>query len=140
MIRRIIVSAGMFLLCTCGGDPAFVPDTGGFDVDSDDQAEIDTAAEQGEGADGSYDWDDDSDTLTLIIEASTFECGIVVGTIVATVTELTATRMVWSAAEPGWLLPDLADRSRHHHRRRPVRLGRHRPGRDPGGPDRRLPG
>ena len=96
MLRTSLACLAIALAFACGGGSAPIdPDTDEFDVDPGDQTDIDAAAASGDGAEGSYSYDDVSDTLTITIAASTFECGIIVGTIVATVVELTATTMVW---------------------------------------------
>lgn len=89
MIRNAwISSAFTILLLACGGaDPsaAVDPATDEFTISDADRDALEEAAETGEGAEGSYSFDDASSTLTITIASSTFDCGPQVGTIIATV-------------------------------------------------------
>lgn len=112
-MQRVIglLVAAMIGASGCGGSAAAVdPDTDEFDVSPSDQAAIDDAASSGDGAEGTYSYDEAGGTLTLTLTASTFECGIETGTLVANVT-LTPRKMVWTwpdgDGEVTWIRVDM---------------------------------
>jgi len=103
--------------------------TDDFTVSEEDQEMLDDAAENGEGAEGTYTYDEDTGALTITIETSSFDCGPEVGTVLATVESMTATELtlkfdeeggsvvwtrvdkggegivgIWFTADPGWYL------------------------------------
>jgi len=94
--RNLVMCVGLCLALGCGSNSSAVePNTNEFDIDPSTQMELDDAAENGLGAEGSYDYDDQDGRLTITLTESDFGCGPTLGTIVAIVTELTATTMVW---------------------------------------------
>jgi hypothetical protein len=89
-------AVALILLVGCGGgaDPIVDPDTDGFAVSDADQDAMDDAASSGEGAEGTYGYDEDSGTLTITIERSSFDCGPQVGSFTAAVQSVTASELV----------------------------------------------
>ncbi len=70
-----------------------------FNLDPTIKTEVETAAKDGDGASGSYSYDASAEKLTVDFTQSSFGCGIETGSLVATVTELTASQMTWTFAD-----------------------------------------
>jgi hypothetical protein len=83
------------MVVACGSDskPVVDPQTDDFTLSDAEQKELDDAAAEGEGAEGSYSYDEGAMSLTITLVESSFDCGPV-GTLVATVESLSATTLV----------------------------------------------
>lgn len=92
-LRTIVVAAA---IAGCGGNDAssIDPQTDDFVVDTATQEQIDNAAKSGDGAEGSYVFDETTGALTITITSSSFACNIEVGTLRAIVVEVDATTLV----------------------------------------------
>ncbi|MCB9558559.1 MAG: hypothetical protein H6707_20750 [Deltaproteobacteria bacterium] len=86
-----VIAAG----CSDSAGLSLTPRIDQFTVPTTEQTKIKAAAEQGSAAEASYAYDATSKKLTIDISASGFKCGIEKGRLVAQVTELSATNMVW---------------------------------------------
>ena len=95
IIKTLLVLA--LLVTGCGDQVGLTvkPRIDDFPVSPQDSAKIRTAADKGSGAEATYSYDEAKKKLTLTISASSFRCDIKKGTLVAIVTELTATTMDW---------------------------------------------
>ena len=82
--------------CSGGGGEGSVvdPSIDEFDVAPSVQTELDDAASNGGGAEGSYQYDEGAGTLTITINTTSFACGIETGVLEATVISISDTTLV----------------------------------------------
>ena len=93
--------AALMAATACGGDDSgsVDPQTDDFDLSPEEEEAIEDAASEGDEAGGGYTLEDG--VLTLTVESTNFSCGIEPGPLVVTVTELSATTMVWNIDDDG---------------------------------------
>jgi len=97
LYRSLLIGALMFT-ASCSKGRSVAVDLTTFTLDPVEIQEIEAAEESGAGAEGAIDYNETTNILTISVTASDFDCEgkpVSGDTLVATVTQLDATTMIW---------------------------------------------